>query len=430
MWLFFGMCSLVSYGQGTVVDKIVAKVEQHIVLLSEVKAEHQSLAASGVQATACEVLESLMVNRMLLSQAAADSITVSQEEVENDLNRRFSILLDQLGSQQVVEDLYGKSVYQLKDELREEVKNGMTTQRMVQQLSDEISVTPQEVKAFYEQLPEDEVPYLSTQVCISQIVRAPKPSKEQEAVVVVKLQRIREEILQGRPFDSLARKHSMDPSVVQNGGTLGFFSLGQLAPEYEAAALRLSQGAISEPVRSAFGYHLIELLEKRGKKYNSRHILHQVTPSPADIARVEQDLQALRTRIETGELSFEEAAIAHSEDEATRYNGGYFTGEDNTRYVSVEALDPLLFFTLDTLAIGQTTKPLLHEIASKKAWRIIYYKDKIQAHRANLSQDYSRFEAAYRRQKKEKYMKAWAAAAKKNMFIEVYTPYENCEILR
>ena len=435
-WLVFSLfvCLFVGalHGQGTtVVDKIVAKVEKNIVLLSEVKDEHRSLLASGMSVEECEVLESLIVNRMLLVQAAIDSVGVSQDEVENELNRRFDLLLGQFGSQQVLEDLYEKSVYQLKDELREEVKHGMTTQRMVQHLSQEVRVTPQEVRAFYDPLPTEEIPYLSTQVSIAQIVRVPEPSQEREEEVAAQLKDIRSELLQGKEsFEVLARRHSMDPSVAQNGGTLGFFSLGQLAPEYEAAALRLAPGAISMPVRTSFGYHLIELLGKRGKKYNSRHLLWQVTPSEEDMERAEKSLKRLRERVIAESLSFEKMAMEHSEDEATRYNGGYLTGAGNSRYLSVEALDPLLFFTLDTLAMGAITQPMRYKKEGKEAWRIIFYKDKIQAHKANLAQDYGRFEEACLREKKEKYMKAWSTEAKENMFIEVDDLYESCGVLR
>ena len=187
--LFLCLFAGVSCGQETaVVDKIIAKVEKNIVLLSEVKSERRSLLDSGMAVEECEVLESLIVNRMLLVQAAVDSIEVSQDEVENELNRRFDLLLGQFGSRQVLEDLYEKSVYQLKDELREEVKHGMTTQRMVQHLGQEVRVTPQEVRAFYDRLPDEDVPYLSTQVSIAQIVRVPKPSQEREREVAAKLE--------------------------------------------------------------------------------------------------------------------------------------------------------------------------------------------------------------------------------------------------
>ena len=412
---------------GSTVDEIAARVDDYVILKSEIKNEYLSAMSNGVEVSECEVFKTLVMNHLLLAKAAIDSVLVTEEEVSADLDRRVNSFVDRVGSAKKLEDLYGKSLHTFKEELRDEVKDRLIMQKMSGELGKNLEASPSEVEAFFASLSKSERPFYPAEVSLGQIVRLPKPSKKQNAEAKAKLMRIRRQLLSGESFSSLAAKHSMDPSVSLNQGAMGFVSRGQFAPEYEAAALSMAPGELSMPVKTDFGYHLVRLIERRGNQYNSQHILIIPSPSEEDIRAEEVFLDSLRTDILNKKLSFEEAARTSSEDNETSYSGGFFRDPTGRQYVSVENLDPLVFFTLDTLKVGTLTQSMRFRTArGQQAVRMLYYKDKIAAHAANLEQDYGKFRDIVLRQKREGHINRWFQTVRKDIYVKASDEFKHC----
>ena len=429
------MVCLLANGQNSnlVVDKIIAKVDNYIVLKSDLEKSYLEYLSRGEfnQGNAkCGILEQLIVNKMLVAKAEIDSVLVDDADVAESLRRRMDYMLQQVGSEEEIEKFYGKRLDQIESELFDEVKEQMTIQKMEGEVTTKLKVTPSEVRKFFERIPRDSLPYFSTEVSVAQIVMDPKPGEKQVNDVKARLSSIRDRILAGESFSDLAKLYSEDPGSGPNGGELPFFRRGELAPEYEATALTLEDGVISEPVVSEFGVHIIELMEKRGNTFKSRHILISPRPSFEDVKRAEMELDSIRTLILNDSITFREAAKEWSDDDFTSGNGGHFTDGNGSVKVAVESLDPNIFFTIDTMKVGSITRPLkFSKPDGKQSFRILNYVSKTPPHQANLGQDYQKISDATMNQKRAIEMNKWFERARKDVFIEVDGEYDYCDIL-
>ncbi len=262
-----------------VIDKIAAKVDDYIILKSEIEMGYLDLLSRGEEAgnqTKCGVLEGLVLNKLMVAKAEIDSVVVEEDMVERELDMRMGNIIAQAGGdEKVIEEYYGKTMEEFKDELRERVKEQLVVQKMQQTITEEIKVTPSEVKKFFNKIPVDSLPYFSTEVTIGQIVKKPDISKKEKDRIESFLMQIRQQALDGTDFQELAKMYSQGPSGPR-GGNLGMISRGDMVSEFESAALKMKENDISLPVETEFGYHIIQLLERRGNEYNARHIL--ITP--------------------------------------------------------------------------------------------------------------------------------------------------------
>ncbi|MEQ9468751.1 MAG: peptidylprolyl isomerase [Ekhidna sp.] len=415
-----------------VIDKIIAKVDDYIILKSELERAYLDFLSRGQARGAnakCEILQQLVVNKMLVAQSEIDSIFVEDAEVNNNLDRRMSVMAQQFGGESEIERAYGKSIEQIRAEIFDNIKEQLTIQRMQSELTSSLKVTPAEVKKFFKNIPQDSLPYFSTEVSIAQIVTDPKPGKTQKDKVRNLLLDLRSQIESGIDFAVLAKKYSQDPGSASRGGELGFFGRGELAPEYEATALSLKPGEVSMPVETQFGFHLIELQEKRGNIYKTRHILISPQPSPEDYQKAENYLDSIRTRIKIDSITFQSAAKEYSDDQQTSSAGGFFQDETGGLRVPAESLDPNIFFTIDTMKIGNITKPIRYQKQDGTyAFRIIYYKDRVAPHQANLDVDYQKIANAALAQKKNRIISEWFDKARGNVFIEIDPEYNYCNL--
>jgi peptidyl-prolyl cis-trans isomerase SurA len=377
------------------------------------------------------VLEGLVLNKMMVAKAEIDSVVVEDSDIDRDLDMRMSQIIGQFGGdEKMIEKYYKKSIEEFKEELRENVKEQLIVQKMRSNMTEGVTVTPAEVKKFFKNIPKDSLPYFSTEVTIGQIVKKPEISKEEKDRIEALLMRIRQKALDGKDFQELARQYSQGPTGPR-GGNLGMIKRGQMVPKFEAAALKLKEGEISMPVQTQFGFHLIQLVERRGNEYNARHILIQPKYSDKDFEKAAHFLDSLRTLIMTDSVSFEKLAKKFSEDKATASNGGYLRGSSGANRVLVSELDPSLFFTIDTMKVGTISKPLKFTMPDgTSAMRIIYYKDKIKPHQANLKDDYQKIYVAALNAKKTKVMSEWFKSAKDDVFIEIDPDYKSCRILQ
>lgn len=418
------------YSGGTTIDKIVAKVDNYIVLRSDLETAY--LEASGQNPKArlnrCDVLRQLVIEKVLLAKAEIDSVVVSDDEVNANLDRRLQYFITTYGRESI-EEQFGKSVEEFRDELRSDIRDQLTAQQMQQTITKDVKVTPSEVRTFFKKIPEDSLPFYSTEVTVGQIVKLPTVSKDQKDITRKKLLEIRERIISGESFAELAEEYSEDPGSAIKGGELGFMERGQLVPQYEATALKMQPGEISQPVESEFGFHLIQLIERRGNRYNSRHILLKPNSSDLDIKNAEIFLDSLRNSIINDTLDFAKAAKEHSDDKETAASGGFFVAQDGSNRVSTDEIDPVIFFTIDTMKIGNITKPLEYRMPDgKQAVRILYYQDRTRPHQANLREDYQKIYNAALEERKTEALRLWFNEARKEVFIDIDPEFGRCDI--
>jgi peptidyl-prolyl cis-trans isomerase SurA len=423
---------------GQVIDKIVAKVNNYIVLESEVQKAYLEAIAQSQQEiqppTRCEVFESLMINKLMVAKAEIDSVMVTDAEVIFQADQRFSMVMQQFGGdEKMLAEVYGKTADQLKTEIHDMLKEQLVVSKMQAKITEGLTVSPADVRRFFNEIPRDSLPFFSAEVMVGQIVKKPEVNQKVKNDIVAQLSGLKAQIMDGKTdFQTLAKQYSQDPGSAALGGELGFFRRGELAPEYEATAMGLDVLEISDPVETTFGFHMIQLLERRGNTFNTRHILIRPEPSDQDILDAERFLDSIRTAIVSGKIEFAKAAKENSDDRATSDNGGFFVDpNNNSSRLTLRTLDdPVLYFTLDSMKVGSITPPIRFETEREGPQvRILFYKERFPAHRANLEDDYEKMKAATKRKKEEGMLSRWFVTAKEDVFIDIDPAYDRCNVL-
>lgn len=418
-----------------VIDKVIAKVDDYAVFKSDIEKLYLDLLSrgqvSGPEAK-CEILESLVTQKMLLAQAEIDSVVVLDAEVSMQLDQRMAYFISQFGgSEEELEEYYGKPLEQIQEEIRDDLSEQMTVERMRDEITSETSVTPSEIRRFFHKIPKDSLPYFSEEVTVGQIVMVPTVSDEQKQQTRSFLYDLKSRIENGEDFGALARKYSQDPGSASNGGEYAqFIKRGEFVPEFEAAAFAMEINEISEPVETDFGFHLIQLLDRRGNEYRVRHILIMPQVMQSDIDRTKAKLDSVRSLILVDSIPFEKLAKELSEDKLTSQNGGYFTDGSGADRLPTEQLDYGIYFALDTMKLGSISNPMIYDQPDgKKAVRLLYYKAKYRPHKANLEDDWQKISSAALNEKKSRIETEWFDKSKYDFFILVDEEYQACNIL-
>ena len=418
------------------VDGIIVKVDNQIVLRSDVENIYaQEVARAEGKALPpdlrCKILQSLVLNKLMLARADVDSVTVTDARVNGELDRRMAYFVQQVGSEKKLEELYNKSAKTLKDDLRPQVKEQLVQQEMQEKITGKLAVTPREVNAYFNKIPKDSLPYYSTEVEVGQIVVPAQVNEQAKQAAIAKLNDLRAQVLAGASFEDLAKKYSEDPGSAAQGGLLGFFKRGELVPEYEAASRKLEPGQMSPVVQSQFGFHLIQFIERKGDSYSTRHILLKPATGTADANASAKKLARLRTQILSDSISFAKAAKDNSSDKASSTNGGLLANrQDGGSRIPLDKLDPAVFFTIDTMKVGHITQPLPYRTDDgKDAMRILYLKSNTPPHQANLNDDYQKIAAAALGEKKSKTLDEWFAKNRGTVYLEVAPEYAQCKVL-
>ncbi len=421
--------------QGFVVDKIVAKVDNYIVLKSEVdKAYLDYVTNQGGRGNAdqikCQFLAILIRNKLMLAKAEIDSVVVSDDEVDANTERRIGIIASQYGDVKELEKQFGKTMEQIKGDVRDMVREQMIVSEMERTITKDLTVTPAEIKRFYNKIPKDSLPFLDAEAEVAQIVRVAKVSQQQKEQTKGELMAIRDELLRGADFATLAKKYSSDPSVATNGGDMGWSGRGRMVPQFEAMAFKLKPGEISMPFETDFGIHIMQLVERRGNEYHSRHILMSPSPSPEDLKVAEKYLDSLRTVINSGKITFQAAAKEYSDDMTTKGNGGFFADEEGGTHIPYKDLDPVVYFAIDSMKTGTVSKPLVYRTEDQKeAVRIIFYKSKTAAHELSLKDDWNKLQSATLNEKKNGVLNRWFNKVRQDVFISIDPSFNFCGIL-
>jgi len=420
-----------AHAQPKTVDGVAAIVGGDIILQSEIEEQYDVFNRQnfGKAVSYCEVFEELLFQKLLIHHAEIDSVTVGEDEVEANMDRRIQQLIMQMGDQQKLEEFYEKSVVEIKEEMRELIHDQLVAQRMQMTVIEGIEVTPSEVRSFYEGLPADSVPLINAEVEISQIVKYPEVSKEAEQEVIDKLASLKERIENGTSFSSMAILYSEDPGSNKKGGEYKGIQRGVFVKEFEAISFNLRKGEISDPFKTKFGYHIVQLLEKRGEELDLRHILIKPKLSQDDLQEAKAFLDSVSSAISASELTFQEAARQYSEDENTRFNGGQMSNFQNgNNKFEISQLDRTLFGMVNSLATGDISKSSFFvSDDQREAFRIIKLDKKYEPHRANLDLDFSRIKGFALQEKQARTVNDWKEEKLQETFVRVNLGYYPCD---
>jgi peptidyl-prolyl cis-trans isomerase SurA len=420
----------------SIIDGVVGIVGSKMIMKSDIEKQYLEFRMQGnIQGTAtsmkCIIMENMLYQKLLLNQAEVDSITVTDAMVESEMDRRMRYFINQAGSPEKLEEYFQKTIVEIKNDMREVIRENLLIQEEQGKIVKDITITPSEVKAFFRKLPKDSIPEISSEIEIGIIVRQPAISEAEKQEVKDKLLNIRERVKKGDDFATLAILYSEDPGSSKKGGELGMFKRGEMRPEFEAAAFKLKPGEISDIVETEDGFHIIQMIERRGEYVNVRHILFQPKISPENLARAKVFLDSVANLIREKKIIFSEAVIRFSDD-PSRNNGGLLinpaTGDSK---FEASQLDPKIFFVIDKLKVGDISDPAVFKTdRGKEEYRLYYLKERTLPHKANLETDYARIQEIALEKKRMKAAEVWVAEKSAKTYIRIIDPYDKCAFQR
>lgn len=434
--LFLVCCHSLSAQESA--DKILAVVGRNRIILQS------DLELQAVQARAqdpkfndsakCLMLQQMILQKMLLEQAERDSVMVSDEDVDAQLENRLRYFIQLYGSKEKLEQMSGKTIYQIKDENRETIKEQMVAEKLQGTILENIKISPAEVDAFYKKIPTDSLPYFPATVEVGQIVIDPQVSPEMNDYAKQKLEDIRKQIVvDGKSFETMAGLYSDDPGSRDNGGRYdGVTRTGPWAEAFVSTAFKLQNGEVSQVIKTKFGYHIIQMIQRKGDEADIRHILIKPEVTSGDFEKSFKILDSVRTLLVNGKMSFPEAVGKFSTDDAAKRTGGMIAdpATGNTE-LDMTKLDPGMVLMLDSMKQGDySASHIFLTDAHDKSCRIVYLRSRTTPHKANLKDDYSRIQEVALSQKKQLKMQSWVTAKLPSFYLKVAPEYQNCPALK
>ena len=418
--------------QDKVVDQIVAIVGGNIILKSEIERMNIEQQAQGITSDGdmkCEILENFLVDKLLVAEAELDTlIEVTPSQVNQRMDQQLAMYVSYMGSEKAVEDYFKKPIVEIKSEMKEGIRNQLLSGQMREKIVKDVTVTPSEVRYNYRNLKNDEVPTIPTQYEYSQITFQPVIDVEEDNRVKSKLRDIKKRIEDGSSFATMAVLYSEDGSA-KDGGVIGYLGRAELDPTYAAAAFNLKGDKVSNVVRSAFGYHIIQLVDKKGDKINTRHILIKPKISVEAKEKASERLDSLANMIRNNEIPFEEAASIFSFDKNSRNNAGIVINPHTmSSKFAVEDLDPDISKIITTMNINEVSKPFesIDKETMLPVFKIIKVIKKTDSHKANLQNDYQQLAEMYLAKKKEMVFNDWINKQQSETYIRIDATYANC----
>lgn len=432
-FVFSLFISTILIAQDNEADGIVAIVGDNIILKSEIENQYYQLKSQyktyNDPNIKCTILEDLLFQKLLLNRAQLDSVEVSEAEVLSNIDRRITYFISQVGSQQKLEDYFGKTILEIKADFKEQLRDQMMTEKMQNKITGEIKVSPQDVKTFFDNLPEDSLPTYPIQYVLQQIVINPLASEEEIWRIRKQLNEFRNRVEKGESFATLAILYSEDPGSAKKGGDLGYLGRGDLVPEFAAAAFNLKKaGDISRIIKTSFGFHIIQLIDRQGEKVNVRHILLIPKMDNKSLLKAKSKLDSIRNLIHIDTLSFTAAADKFSDDEQTKNNGGTMinpkTGQ--TRF-PLDLLDKTTKDILSRLPVNEISAPfLVTTLQGKQVFKIVKITQKIPAHTANLKNDYQDIQSMCLAAKKQEKINDWIKSEILKTYIHIDDSFGKC----
>lgn len=414
-----------SQSKKIVADKIAAIVGDRIILQSDIRNSLADIARQGgtiPENGECVLMDQAILSKVLMLQAEKDSLPVTDDEVEADLDNRIRQYINQLGSQEALEEIAGKTIYQIKDDARESVKEQKLAQAMQRKIVDNVRITPVEARAFFDKIPKDSLPFYESELEIGQIIIYPKASREIEQYIVGEMNNYKRQIENKlTTFDQLAKTVSEDPGSKDRGGQYQINRNEKTwDPIFMSTAFRLKEGEISSPVKSKFGYHIIQMVQRNGDDAIVRHILRIPPVTETEISMAKTKLDTVRSKIIAGVLGFNEAASKYSDDESAKFTGPYITSRDGSTYVTIDALDKEMVTMIGKMKIGEFSQPVAYtDEQGKKGVRIVHLKSRSEPHRMNMKDDYSKISNFALEEKKSKTLEKWVSEKVPTYYIMV-----------
>jgi peptidyl-prolyl cis-trans isomerase SurA len=420
-------------------DKIAGVVGSSIILQSDIELKYATYLAQGNQPSPdikCQILQSFLTQKLLAQQAVIDSVDVKDDEVDADVDRRMRGMISRAGGQDRLEQFLGRSVIQYKDEIRPDIREELVAQKMQQKITADVNTTPQDVKKFFNAIPKDSLPTINKEVEVGEIVFNPKLNAAEKEAYRQKAEELLKRVKNGEDFGALARLYSQDPGSAPEGGDLGFNDRSTFVKEFSAWAFKLKAGEISPVFESDFGFHFLQVIERRGEQVHVRHILIVPATTEASLDRAKAkadsvyDLMTHNKRID-----FSTAAAYYSDNKETKFNGGMLLNADNvdtrTTYIPTNRLEPQVALTTDTMKVGSISKPQLFTAQDgKKSYKILYLKSTTNAHKVNLEQDYPKIKEYATNAKINRTISEWFEKKRKQTFIKIDPEYQSCPQLK
>lgn len=428
------LSSLLTYAQPQKekIDGVIGVVGDYVILDSDIDLELITLKSQGVDIkniTRCEMFGMQLENKLYAHHAIQDSIVVTDAEVYAYLNEQIDAAVEQIGSMEKVVKYYKKkSEEDLRAHFFDVVKLNKLTSQMQKQIVDKVEITPEEVRNFFKEIPEDEIPIFGAEVEIAQIVVKPVISEEEKQKVITKLKEIRQEVLNGSSFFSKAVLFSEDPGSSSNGG---YYKMNRKTPfvkEFKDIAFSLGEGEISEPFETEFGYHIILVEKIRGQEVELRHILMAPKVTPQALNDAKEKIEAIREKIISGAISFSDAAKSDSDEKETKNNGGVLLNPRTMEpRFELTKMDPSLYGQVAALQVNDVSRPILEDERGKKYYKIITVNNKTEEHKASFSQDYIKIKDLALRDKQIKAIAKWTEEKIKETYIKINDDYKSCE---
>ena len=426
------------YGQDNVIDEVVWVVGDEAILKSDVESERLNAQYEGRKFDGdpyCIIPEQLAVQKLFLHQAAIDSIEVSEQEVIGQVERRTNWLIEQVGgSKQKLEEYYNKTSTQIREMLRENIRDGLTVQKMQQHIVGEIKITPAEVRRYFKDLPQDSIPFVPTQVEVQIVTLEPKIPLEEVERVKKTLRDYTDGINSGKmSFATYARFYSEDPGTARRGGELGFMGKGELVPEYANVAFNLQDpNKVSKIVETEFGFHIIQLIEKRGDRINTRHILLKPKVEEKDLEAALVRLDSIADDIRNQKFTFDDAATYISQDKDTKNNHGLManknTGTARFEMQDLAQVSQEVAKMVENMNVGEISRAFtMINDKGKEVCAIVKLKSRINGHKATISEDYQRLKAIVMEKRSEDKLEKWIKEKQKHTYVRINEKWQKCD---
>ena len=417
-----------------VIDKIAAQIGDNVILKSDIEAQKLQMIQAKMEvstSTDCSILEELMYQNLLMNQAKLDSLVVSDAQVDGEMENRLRMLEQQIGSRQKLEEFYGKSTSQIKEEFRVTIKDRLLAQDMEYKITEGITVTPKEVKEYFSTVLDDSIPFINSKLSFQQIVFYPEVTDADKKMTYDKLNDIRSGILAGKSFETQARIHSMDPGSASQGGKYKA-TRGMMVPQFDAAVFSLNVGEVSPIFETSYGYHIVTLLDRKGDDYTCRHILLIPEYSNKALEMASLKMDSCYKQLAAKEITWDEAVLKYSNDELTKQNKGIITnpinGEQTWDMEDLNQVDQQIYVLTDALEKGDITTPNMYiDIYDhKQGIRIVRLMDRSAPHKANLNDDFTLIKNAAENDKKQKAISKWTNSKIANAYIRIDEEYLGC----
>ena len=410
-----------------IVEGIVAVIGDKAIFKSEVEQQYLQLKVSDLKNNKlrCEVMQELMFQKLLIHHAEVDSLVVTDVQVNDAIDQRLEYFISQIGSEKKLEEYFDKTISQIREEFQTIFREQLLAQRMESKITSNLRVTPQEVFKFYNNIPKDSLPIFPEEIYLSQLVVYPKVDESERQRITKKLNGFRKRVQNGEDFSFLASLYSEDPGSSKVGGDLGFVKKGKLVPKFESVAFRLQEGELSNVVETKFGFHLIQMVERRGQEFNVRHILLKPKISSRSIENAKSKLDSIIKFMAKDSLSFEQLAIKYSEDESKNNGGRIVNPQTGSSSFVLEELEFSVSSTINGLKEGEYSRPTVFiSFDGRKGCRIINVDRIIEEHKASLKEDYDRIQSVALQEKKVNALDKWKKDILKETFTDIKEDFD------